>query len=300
MSLPRKHLWWLGAALLLLALPGAFRKAKGPERIEKKVAAAATTTRTGREHREKPRGRRGAVSRYSASCLRGLSAKEIREIAVEFEEKVMVDDGLPSSFEEGVEQRRRFHEWYLRSLVEGLGLSGDQETAAKARLDLLFEEALAKQREALGAKERGDGVPLGVERRFYAAQSWLKDDAYAPWELCELTEDQKGITWHDWLQVERKSNQETGDDPSPWFNLWIRAGKVPGSPGITGFPEGSGAKEFGDAGAIFPLHPRQNFQIEPDDPTLSELRGLNAAQLRTLLMLFPESLGKVNNALKNQ
>lgn len=299
MSPSRKHLWWLGAALLLLALAGAFRKAATePERMERKEALAAPT-RTPREQREKPRERTGPISRYTAKCMRGLSAEEVREIVTDFEDRVWLGPNVPS-LEERIEQRRRFHDWYLRALAEGLDLSSEQENAAKTRLEVLFEEALAKHREALRIKESGGTVEAGLERRFHAAQSWLKDDAYAPWELCDLTGDQLKITWHDWLQIERKSNQETGDDPSPWFNLWNRSGKTPGSSGITGFPEGTAPKDFGDAGAIFPLHPRQNFQIAPDQPTLSELRGLNAAQLRTLLMLFPESLVKTNEALKDQ
>lgn len=285
MSRSPKHLWWLGAALLLLALLGAFRKAKEPGQKEEKVPVAIAT-RTTREHREKPRERASPVSRYSTECTRGLSVKEVQEIVSNFEDEVLVA-GSTSSDEECIDQRRRFHEWYLRALVEGLDLSDEQEVAVRARLGALFDEALAQHREG------------GLGRRFISAQSWLKEDAYAPWELCELTGDQRGITWHGWLQIERKSNQETGDDPSPWFNLWIRSAKAPGSSGSSAFPEGTGPKEFGDAGAIFPLNPRQNFLVDPNNPTLSELRGLHPAQLRTLLLLFPESLGKAKEALKN-
>ncbi|QJE96574.1 hypothetical protein [Luteolibacter luteus] len=299
MKFSRQHLLGLGTALLLLALLGALRTTKEPEPQKATKAAGAGLPRDARAQRDKPRERGGPVSRYTARCVQGLSEEEVRKIIAEFQDKVLVGDGHPGSMEEGAEQRRRFHDWYLRTLVEGLDLSPDQEAAAKARLDALFQEALAKQNELLKAKEEGAGGLLGVERRFYAAQSWLKDDAYAPWELCELTKDQLGITWHDWLQVERKSNEETGDDPSPWFNLWIRSGKAPGSGGTTAFPKEAAPVRFGDAGVIFPLHPRQSF-VHEGYSQIGELGSLHPAQLRTLLMLFPETLEKVDYELKHR
>jgi hypothetical protein len=301
MSGTQQRRWLTGLALLLLllALTISFRKGGTSVPKAEEIPRTATKSREAREHGT--RGRIPPMSKYSEGCARGMSLHEVEEILDRFEETGLEELMTSKTPEERLELRRKAHAWYLQSLVEGLDLSDGQQAVARERLDTLFDEAATEFRKAVekndedpGSRGVSKGNPL---RRFVAAQSWMTDDAYAPWALCELTEQQLGITWHGWLQEERKSNLETGDDPAPWFNLWIRSAKLPEVPGIIGIPKENAPVAVGDAGAIFPLHPRQNFQQDPAKGMAGEASALHPAQLRTFLLLSPEEAPKLRKSL---
>ena len=197
---------------------------------------------------------------FAARAAEGLEDREIGWIVEDFQ-TAGLDLGVRGApQEEFIEQRRAQHRWYLSALADGLRLSPEQTTAAAGRLDELAEEAEAdflKSLEGAGGKFEHEGKSYQIIGSHVISRH---------------------VSASEWL---------TGD-----FMPWEISG-------LTKEQEQLTAKDQMDstppAEAIFPLLESQ--QISADAAILETARMLHPAQLKMLLLLKPETAGKLEAAL---
>jgi len=188
-------------------------------------------------------------------------------------------------------------------LVEGLVLSNDQRLAASKELDALLSEALEHFGDELAEKasavieHNGKSfrvVESGPIHRLISAESWLEDERYAPWELCELTEEQLRLTWFGWVHSRRTAAPDSliYEPDMPWFDDRMVAGgpREDGGWTIGDFPTGDAPTAINGAGSILPFVSRQRFvkgDVDGVGPLEAQAMGCHPAQLKTLLMVAP-------------
>ncbi|WP_035609839.1 hypothetical protein [Haloferula sp. BvORR071] len=204
----------------------------------------------------------------------------------------------------------REREWYAAALADGLMLNGEQKAELKQKL----AAALAADAEKL---ERADGIFLRMEQRqpndgppeqelaelgelfpgllggepfvlhtlyFSAAlpQMWLDSEAYAPWNLCQLSPDQLALTNHDYFSAQHGENAEGG---------WRIAPEIESA-------EGDRLQlpySLQLIAGILPFTAQQDFPHDGDIISLGEkpnevLTKLHPAQFKLFLLCDPDSL----------
>lgn len=303
---------WVVSGVLLTALAGwlALRASGGGVDVEERSVALAGAMLPGKTSERFPShdGPVDVVEDYLARCKKGMTAQEVRWIVEDFQ-RAGLDLGMRAvTPEEYSTQRKNQHAWYLDLLTDGLGLSGEQVRAASVELDQLLAEALERFEKELEDKaseviESGGKsfriIESGPIDRLVSAESWLYDDAYAPWELCDLSPEQEAVTRRSEVEQEEDQQADGPEKDLTWTSTWADR-ETPFRSSLAETREILLADgEFGElatAGGIFPLEEAQLFEGEEllriNDPT-----RLHPAQLKMLLLLEPGKAAGILQAL---
>ncbi|MCH7228484.1 hypothetical protein [Haloferula sp. A504] len=218
-------------------------------------------------------------------------------------------------------QRKRLNRWYLASLEEGFGLTDQQVTQAEASLKALSQQAFHRFRTAVD-NASGEFVHEGKRYQITSygpildlvdANRWLKDEAYAPWNLCSLTEDQRAITWLPMLESMRESDSPMLEDQAQsWLSLASACRSFDREPkdDFGDFSTGEAPGLLGKGGAVFPLLDEQGYPgAEPGISRLAwkereathvrkQVLGMHPAQLRMLLLLSPDGAARIEQIFR--
>ncbi len=312
---PRKRLpgsvWLMGA--LVLSMAGIWQAAKvatGHVSAKAAVLPMKPTKASDRTPLGEMAETVGVVEDYLARCRKGMTAREVRWIVEDFQ-KAGLDRGVRgATAEEFIGQRKAQHTWYLDLLADGLRLDPEQRRAAEGKLVELSEEAVAEFREKLdqqaGEPFEHDGrrfqvVDGSVVRKLIDAKQWLIDERYAPWELCELSDEQKRATWFGWLQ--NRLDAGPGNPAYESYPHWINpesasiTDPLNDDPGyVADFPTGDAPGEVYGAGTVFPFVDDQTFADAGKDGAgdlVVQAMGCHPAQLKTSLLLDPAVAGRL-------
>jgi hypothetical protein len=147
------------------------------------------------------------IAAYLERAKRGMTDQEIRWMIEDFQTAGLdeEDHSLKGTL------RAKQQLWYLEALTEALQLSPDQRAQAKAKMAAMLAtdvEAFEKGIAGEGGAGNGDGEPIGnaiLISPMADAGVWLLKDAYAPWNLCDLTKEQDQLTMHRWRKLETDS-----------------------------------------------------------------------------------------------
>ncbi len=237
---------------------------------------------------------------FEAARNRGLTEQEVRWIVSDFTNLgIDSQDVAAGSAESYFVLRSRRHRWLVDVLASGFGLSADQKHQAAESIEALGERDLAEFTKYIGGisgfevegKEYRvvDGSKV---RKLTDASAWMKSEDYAPWRLCDLTEEQKDLI---------RFRNEEGEA------VWISGGSRTLDFGSDDRYEGSGDAFMTDpvvlnaAGWVFPLsisqverviaakvdHEKKGRETKDGGSRLDSVRILAAPQLKTLLLLEP-------------
>jgi hypothetical protein len=305
---------WLMMALLLglggvwlaflVVTGGPVEKTLGPPLLPTKVS-----DRTLREEPEVD-----VVEDYLARCKKGMTAQEVRWVIEDFR-NAGLDQGLSSASAAGfIRLRKAQQAWYLDLLADGLRLDPEQEQTAKEKLAGLLEETVAGFRKDLSEQasepieqngRRVQVVDAAVIRRLIESKQWLTDERYAPWELCELTDEQKRVTWFRYIHYVRtlEPGDVEYDAERQWFDPDGAGYTDPGSDSegnVGDFATGMAPDKVSGAGSIFPFGPSQEFVIRGDQmagPIDFQATRCHPDQLKTLLLVKPDTASRLLEAL---
>jgi len=191
----------------------------------------ARTRSTGRVAPSREIATADPISRYLAAGKRGMTNREIHSVADDF--RRMGLDQPPTLFtrESLLAYREKQHAWYALAVAEALGLSKEQKAEMRnhlaglleaesvgmddtiAQLTLLSEHSLPR----LSAED--------LARSHFSASAWLTKDGYAPWDLCDLMEDQVALTTKRLgSQVVPVFGESSGDPP---VYSWLHVDPLP-------------------------------------------------------------------------
>ena len=139
---------------------------------------------------------------FEAARKRGLTEEEVRWVVEDFV-AMNLNPKSPdrtADLEDAREEWKRREQWYLDTLVSGFGLSEEQKKQAAARLRELgerefsgYQEFLVNRESLIGQSSGEGGVDRWTLMEIFGADGWFGDDASAPWNLCDLDEEQKKI-----------------------------------------------------------------------------------------------------------
>lgn len=252
-----------------------------------------------RERDARQRRTKNPREEFEAARKRGLTEEEVRGIVEEFVRAGIGDINLSSTTErELLANRKEENSWYLQTLVEGLGLTPDQQKVAAEKLHKSrvhnYSVFLTEKAEAAASI----GVELVPDDAIFNTDPFTSDDAdrvgtirFLPWDLCELYEGQKQLlglriegekwTWpragSETLDFGTEKKYENLDDPFCEYQISVA-----------------------NAGHVFPLSMDQVDRIlalkrsygrsatresQRGLPLLEEVKVLTTAQLRTLLFV---------------
>lgn len=259
---------------------------------------------------------------YEERCRKGMSSLEIRWVLEDFQ-GAGLDEG-PGSLIDAMEAvlekvprwsplsaeatakldgladqlAARQRAWYRAALGDALRLDEEQVRQLRTNLSKADKEDWDQF-----TKARSAAAPAGPEAvsRFLPYEiliqpvSWLANDRYAPWTLCELTKEQQGVTRRDEVVTEqlRVIGAEEGEAAPSWFDL------RPSSVMITTSDKGETPRveqELRDAESVFPFTPEQVFP-EGSEDQLALAKRLHPAQLKILLLLNPGLAGELSEDL---
>lgn len=309
-------LWMISAILLsVLGVWLALRASGGESEDKSKSAALAGAILPGKTSQRLPRGEEtvDVVEDYLARCKKGMTAQEVRWIVEDFQRAGLDAEISTAKPEEFATRRRAQHSWYLDLLADGLVLTNDQRLAASKELDALLSQALERFGDELEEKasevieHNGKSfrvIDVGVINRLIFAEGWLADERYAPWELCELTEEQLRLTWFEWVDASR--NAEPGsamlDPEKPWWNPETSSMIDPlsGAGSISDYPTGEAPDKIDGAGSIFPFAKSQRFKSPDHDwagPVDLQAMRCHPAQLKTSLLVSPGLAAQLSEKL---
>lgn len=200
--------------------------------------------------------------------------------------------------------------WYLEALTEALQLSPQQREQAKERMDALLAEDLAAFEMGIagvGANAQmarvSDILPVAP---MAGAEVWLMKDAYAPWNLCDLTKEQDQLTMHLWRDTERKSalKNESTDSDSAQVRPWVQSVATKLDPVSGNIIEFDQIQLEGDAlyGRIivvdaFPHTPNQKEPMSIKG--VDQARSLQSPQLRMSMLLDQDTAAELLSQLDN-
>jgi hypothetical protein len=299
----RKLTWlagWLCAALALglvfwLRSDGDKKGGVAGEGNAPRVTKPYPRERDARETRTKnPR------EEFEAARKRGMTEEEVRGIVEEFMRTGIGKIDLSNALEkELLDHRKAENSWYLKTLVQGFGLTPDQEREAaqelhKSRvlaysifLGTMIQAAATIDIEAVPNDEIIDPDPFSDE-----VANWISVLGYRPWDLCELDVGQKEI-------IGLKNDGEEWIWPRPGSETWDFGTEEKYVDLDDPFSEHK--ISVAHAGYVFPLSMDQVDHIhaanKPRDHTLTdedgnllllnEIKVLTPLQLRTLLLVQP-------------
>lgn len=210
---------------------------------------------------------------FAERLARGLSPREVRWIIEDFENADIGGEVRAAETAEFLSERRRQHRWLLGLLKQGLALRPDQEREVVENLNLWFDRAARDFSEEVGSlptiEVKGREmrvVPGEIVSRVIEPGRWLKDDACAPWNLCELTSAQMQLV----LPMDADEEILPGDG-------WWEAGR-----------DGDPAR------LIFTVAPGT---VPPSSDGLEAALTLHPAQLKSLLLIEPSHVARLREEL---
>lgn len=173
---------------------------------EKKAEVAAegnsprVTKSYPRERVATERRTKSSREEFEAARKRGLTEAEVRGVVEEFI-AMNLNPKSPDKTadpEDAREEWKRREQWYLDTLVSGFGLTGQQKKQAAARLRELgerdfknYQEFLANRMSPAKKPESGGKLPFWLLMEILGPDGWFQYHACAPWNLCDLDEEQK-------------------------------------------------------------------------------------------------------------
>ncbi len=249
------------------------------------------------------------IAAYLERAKRGMTDQEIRWMIEDFQAAGL--DKEEHSLKGILRAKQQL--WYLEALTEALQLSPDQKAQAKTKMDELlaadvetFEKGIAGVGANTDLARIPDTLPIAPPA---AANVWLMKDAYAPWNLCDLSKEQDQLTMHRWRDAERQSavkNEADGDAPEPAWMQLATTKLDPLSGNIIELGETNphqfafeGHALFGRILVVdaFPLTPNQKDPVSPTG--LDQARSLNSAQLRMAMLMEPSATSSLLKQLDN-
>ena len=246
------------------------------------------------------------IAAYLDRAKRGMTDQEIRWMIEDFQVAGLdqEDHSLKGSL------RAKQQLWYLEALTEALQLSPQQREQAKERMDALLAEDLAAFEMGIagvGANAQmarvSDILPVAP---MAGAEVWLMKDAYAPWNLCDLTKEQDQLTMHLWRDTERKSalKNESTDSDSAQVRPWVQSVATKLDPVSGNIIEFDQIQLEGDAlyGRIivvdaFPHTPNQKEPMSIKG--VDQARSLQSPQLRMSMLLDQDTAAELLSQLDN-
>ncbi len=251
---------------------------------------------------------RSVSEEYVRKAERGMEAKEIRWVVEDF-----LALGLDAEYPQ--EQtaagylglRKAREEWYLGALISGLELTKEQKWQAEEAMGVLREKDYAEFVAYLdGLKSfEHEGKTMMIfdgakARNLMDAGRWLLSSSYSPWLLCELSEDQKAVTWGSSDVINEIKNLEEGKTGAVGW-LWKEPGGkvVSADKKITDPFDPSGVGNVEYMGGIFPLSEiqiqRLNSPLRDDCDTteLERMKILHPEQFKVYLLFFPQSAADI-------
>ena len=246
------------------------------------------------------------IAAYLDRAERGMTDQEIRWMIEDFQVAGLdqEDHSLKGSL------RAKQQLWYLEALTEALQLSPQQREQAKERMDALLAEDLAAFERGIagvGANPQmarvSDILPVAP---MAGAEVWLMKDAYAPWNLCDLTKEQDQLTMHLWRDTERKSalKNESTDSDSAQVRPWVQSVATKLDPVSGNIIEFDQIQLEGDAlyGRIivvdaFPHTPNQKEPMSIKG--VDQARSLQSPQLRMSMLLDQDTAAELLSQLDN-
>lgn len=271
-----------------------------------------------RERDERERRTKNPREEFEAARKRGLTEEEVREVVVNFLEAVSYEDKVGQPVEavlRDVWEKRL--DVYFDALVDGFDLSQDQIWTLKSKEPALATHfvartlLLASVDEAWEVKLPGEGdsafeknsTPTNLEQIETMVRHPMSfSDEILPWNLIELSEDQKQMVgYHDdageWIWVDGQNSTLDFGTTESYRDL------------IDPFVDDRTV--MGMAGGIFPLSMWQverlgDFEdeiVSPHTPKtinggeLDRAKFLTRPQLKTLLLFNPEMADKLMKEL---
>lgn len=257
---------------------------------------------------------------FEAARKRGLTEVEVRGIVEEFLVKGIATTDLNGTREKRIrEAREKGHEWYLETLIDGIGLSGVQREEAESKLHQMLEGDLMRFQRAVQSKainampRKGEGQKAGNDDSNLSAarlfedmcgiRFWLRDGSLLPWNICKLENWQEEM-----IRTKEQDGQWTesqlGDVTLDYGTDKRYVGLC--DPFVTGEP-----LNISEAGNFFPLSMEQVDRIrqteftrgtpvaeeEREPSLLIRVQFLAVPQLRTLLLYEPEMAVKLMEEL---
>lgn len=289
---------------------------KGGEPIFQIAQKARTAPTKLRSDSREPIGRvlpsTDPIAAYLERAKRGMTDQEIRWMIEDFQAAGL--DKEEHSLKGNLRAKQQL--WYLEALTEALQLSPEQRTQAKAKMDamrLAEFEPLEKEFEEEAAKYPNShpDVRAALQSTYLALVSktgWLMKDAYAPWNLCDLTKAQDQLTMHRWRDYERQPalKSDSIDNGSPCWMYPSETKLDPLSGNVIDMGDANPYKFAYEGHAIlgrilvydvFPLTPGQKDPISPTG--LGQACCLQPPQLRMAMLIEREVASKLLSQLDN-
>lgn len=252
------------------------------------------------------------ISAYLERAKRGMTDQEIRWMIEDFQAAGL--DEEEHSLEGTLRAKQQL--WYLEALTEALQLSQEQRAQAKTKMDTMRVaefELLEKEfeEEAANYPNSHPDVRTALESTYLAVVSkpdWLMKDAYAPWNLCDLTKAQDQLTMHRWRENERQSalKSDSVETDAPYWMHQAETKLDPLSGNVIDLGDANPYQFAFEGHAIlgrilvydvFPLTPGQKDPISPTG--LGQARCLQPPQLRVAMLNEPEAASKLLSQLDN-
>jgi hypothetical protein len=320
-----KLTWVVGCLCLALALwigsgvPGGGYSRKSPMVLNGRVTKPYPRDRDPRMERRTKNPR----EEFEAARKRGLTEEEVRVVVEDFVAMNLypMNSGRTIDKERTHEVWKRRQQWYLDTLVSGFGLSDQQKNQAAAKLREMIEsefnhyqEYLANKKSFDMAASREGKVSRWLILELLGADSWFRDQEYAPWNLCDLDDAQRQMVGY-------------ADGEGQW--VWISEGKMTNDFGTDERYENLDDQQtsqngfINPAGRFFPLSMDQvdrirsanvihvdhlnqgdgKIEIEPEVTLVARLgilpyaKLLSEPQLRTYLLFRPDMASQLGEEL---
>lgn len=251
------------------------------------------------------------VAAFFERAKRGMTEQEIRGMIADFE----AIGPMPTSGDitESRAYAEKLDDWYYRALVDALSLGDEQKIALRVSLAEKLNQRMEnlKPSDSSSSAEQLNGMTIITNLE---ATLYLRNIVQAPWELCDLTENQCGLTnkksWQKRNDAAKNSPYAALNWVQPWLNYNSLAMHDVVSGEIVSYPPQSnydlrctmhGTVKGGvlDISEAFPLTPEQNLADHRDD-LLAQAKLLHPAQLRMALLMNPGVIQTLKHELDKQ
>ncbi len=236
------------------------------------------------------------VAAFFERAKRGMTEQEIRGMIADFE----AIGPMPTSGDimKSREYAEKLDDWYYGALVDALSLRDEQKIALRVSLAEKLSQRMEnlKPSDSSSSAEQLNGMTMIINLE---ATLYLRNIVQAPWELCDLTENQCRLTnkklWQKRNDAAKNSPYAAFNWVQPWLNYNSLSMHDVVTSEIVSYPPESnynlrctmhGTVKGGvlDISEAFPLTPEQNLADHRDD-LLSQAKLLHPAQLRMALLM---------------
>lgn len=250
-----------------------------------------------------------ALAEYIARGERGMTEREVGWIVEDFQKAGLDQELGIARAADHIARRRLAQRWYLDALAEGLHLTVEQRHQAGENLAVLMDQATAefnantRELPVIPATDQHGEIRVvdgNLIHRLVDAREWMKDDRFAPWELCDLTADQRRITWRDIIEAIR--NDVTGESGRGWLEVPEFSSVVQTPRGTLGIVRrnevGDGEKLINETGVVLTF---QAFGLKSGNPSgdlVQQVMDGHPSQLKIALLLRPELAAELADTLE--